>query len=423
MEGRFDVLPPPASVISAYSDAAPRRALTSSEAPVELSSQLEPASPSANRLARRAKTALWVVSGACGVLALALGLSLRALRARPLTLAVRTNVPASTPQAPKAAECSLQSPAAKLASSIERGVEPVLVQLDENRAALGFAASAAEAQGIVVDLATLDVTRAFSEVGEARVSQVLPSVDGPLRFSVARDEPEFSSPRAFATLPPSELGVTKEGVVSRSGGEKKLLWPLPPGHGAELRAARNADGRYRIIMRRGGAEGELVTGLLGPDGRAQGELEPVETGVHFLGTPAIASAKESTLIAFAGRDQKSDPFRLRLASIRAGQRAARAVDFPAGANDGTGAIAPAVAALGDDAWVLQWTQGEAGRYRVFVQAVSAELAPLGPAIPVSPMGANAGQGLVRSIGERTLSLFVLPVPGHDELWGAVLKCR
>jgi hypothetical protein len=159
------------------------------------------------------------------------------------------------------------------------------------------------------------------------------------------------------------------------------------------------------------------------DGRAQGELEPIETGVQWLGTPSLAVGKESTLVAFAGRAQKSDPFRLRLASLRAGQSGARVVDFQAGANDGTGAIAPAVASLADDAWVLQWTQGEVGRYRVFVQAVSAELAPLGPAVPVSPMGANAGQGLVRSLGERTLSLFLLPVPGHDELWGAVLKCR
>jgi hypothetical protein len=27
------------------------------------------------------------------------------------------------------------------------------------------------------------------------------------------------------------------------------------------------------------------------------------------------------------------------------------------------------------------------------------------------------------LGDRVLSLFVLPVPGRDELWGSVLRCQ
>ncbi|MFZ5893477.1 MAG: hypothetical protein ACOY0T_20620 [Myxococcota bacterium] len=402
----------------------PRRALTSSEAPVALASREDELRVEPRASTRRARTALWVVSGACGVLALALGFTLRALRAQPLTVAVQTNVPAPTPTpaAPKQAECSLLIPAAKLAPSIERSVEPTVVALNDGRVAVGFASAPAQAQGIVVDLGSLDVARVFEDSGDARVSQVTASVDQAPRFSVERDELDFGSARVLGSSPLLAVGLSKEALVGRVGNEKKVLWSLPVGHGAEPRAARTGDGAYQIALRRGGPAGELVVGSIAPDGRALGELEPIETGVRLLGTPAIAASKDA-LVVFAGRDRQSEPYRLRAAGVRPGHGGARAVDVPLPAAEGNGAIAPAVAALGDDAWVLQWTQGEVGKYRVFVQALNAELAPLGSAVPVSPMGTNAGQGLVRVVGERTLSLFVLPVPGHDELWGAVLKCR
>ncbi|MGC4093885.1 MAG: hypothetical protein QM756_39465 [Polyangiaceae bacterium] len=400
----------------------PRRPVTSSEAPVELgASEAAPPTTDFRSRGRRAKAALWVVSGACGALALALGLTLRSLRARPLTLAVEHSVAAPAPVAPKSPDCSLLLPAAKLAPNVERNVEPSVVSLEGDRAAIGFAASAGEAQGIVIDLTSFDVTRSFSEPGDARVSHVAYVAESPPRFDVQRDSLELRSMRALSSSPPLDLAVAKDALVARAGAEKSLLWALPAGHGAEPRAARLDDGSHRVVLRRGGAEGELVTGVIGADGRARGELESIQSGARLLGTPAIAAGKSSVMVVFAGRDQKTDPFRLRFSELRAGQPGVPASEL-AIVGDGNGAIAPSLTALGDEGWLLQWTSGEVGRYRVFVQALSATMSPLGTPVPVSPMGANAGQGVVRVIGERVLSLFVLPVPGHDELWGAVLKC-
>jgi hypothetical protein len=402
---------------------------TTSEAPVEIVSRDEEAAPAAEqqKVVRRAKTALWAVSAVCGVLALSLGLTVRALRARPLNVAVQNNVPAPAaapePESPKPLSCSLVAPAGKLATSVERSVEPSVVPLDETRVAVGFAAAPSEAQGIVVDVATLDVTRVFDENADARVAQVNPLNEQPPRFLVERESLDFASPRVLTNEPLTALGVARDSVQLRVAGETKALWSLPAGHDAEPQIARLSDGSYRVAFRRGGSTGELVVGNLGSNGSAQGELVPVETGVRLLGSPAIAANKQGAAVVFAGRNQKADPFGLRVAALRPSDVGARAVPLPIEAKEGNGAIAPALSALGDDKWLLQWTQGEIGRYRVLVQPLDADFAPIGSPVAVSPMGANAGQGVLRVFGDKALSLFVLPVPGRDELWGAVLECR
>jgi len=100
---------------------------------------------------------------------------------------------------------------------------------------------------------------------------------------------------------------------------------------------------------------------------------------------------------------------------------ARAFETPPGGAGG-GSIAPAVGRLGDDGWILQWTEGTTGQYQVRVQRLSSSLEPLGEPRLVSPKGANAGQGAVLAIGNKVLSVFVQTTAGHDELWGASLRC-
>ncbi|HET9934734.1 MAG TPA: GYF domain-containing protein [Polyangiaceae bacterium] len=409
--------------------AQPRRALTNTDAPVELAASEEglvpPPGRRANEGGRGAKTALWAVSSVCAVLVLALGFTVRALRSRPLETAVQSSVtaPPPKPEEPQSFQCSVLAAAAKLATSVERNIEPSVTPIDDARVAIGFASAPGEAEGIVVDLGTLDVSQAFQEKADARVAQVVASAGQPPRFAVQREALDFASARVLETEPSSELGVAPEALVIRRGAEKKVLWPLPPGHGAEPKTARQQDGSYRVVLRRGGVAGDLVTGKIGADGNAAGELSVIDAGVRMLGSPVVAANKSASFVVFAGRDQKTDPFRLRAASLSTGEPSPRAADLPIPTAEGNGALAPSLTPTADDRWLLQWTQGEVGRYRVFVQALSKELKPEGTAVAVSPMGANAGQGVVRAFGDKALSLFVLPVPGHDELWGAVLTCR
>jgi hypothetical protein len=400
-----------------------RRLSTTSEAPVELlaePSEVPPASGAGPK--KRAKVALVAVSVACAGLALALGLTLRQLTKRPVAVAAHASVPAPKPPEPG---CTLLEPAAKFASSVQRDVAISVAALDATRAAIGFAATSAEAQGIVVDLGSLDVARPFVETAERRIGSVIAKAGDAASFSVERDDAGFTSARVLETNPPVTLGVTAEGLMARAGSGAALrLLALSKGQATEPRAARLADGSHAVALRRGGAAGEIHAGFLGPDGHAEGELGEIVAGAHLIGAPSVAANAGRALVAFAARDGDSDPWKLRLATLRPNQGADAARDFAVPTNEvGNGAIAPSVSALDDARWLVQWTQGEVGHYRVFVQAVGADLAPQGAAVPVSPMGANAGQGTVLRIGERTLSLFVLPVPGRDELWGAVLKCQ
>jgi hypothetical protein len=58
-----------------------------------------------------------------------------------------------------------------------------------------------------------------------------------------------------------------------------------------------------------------------------------------------------------------------------------------------------------------------------VQALTADLVPIGAPALASPKGASAGQGAIWLTGNRALSLFVLTVGGYDELWRASLECH
>jgi hypothetical protein len=81
-----------------------------------------------------------------------------------------------------------------------------------------------------------------------------------------------------------------------------------------------------------------------------------------------------------------------------------------------------VCGLGDGGFVLQWTEGKTAEYQVRVQRLGPDLELLGEGVPVSPKGANAGQGAVFARAPRALSLFVQTTQGHDELWGTSLEC-
>jgi hypothetical protein len=105
-----------------------------------------------------------------------------------------------------------------------------------------------------------------------------------------------------------------------------------------------------------------------------------------------------------------------------GQATAQAFVAPAGGSGG-GNIAPAVSALGDNGWLLQWTEGAAGAYQVRLQRLNAKLEPVGDARLVSPKGANAGQGAVIATGSHVLSVYIQTTAGHDELWGASFECK
>jgi hypothetical protein len=329
--------------------------------------------------------------------------------------------PAERPLAPPG--CTLVAPAARLATTVERSVQPALAELaPKERVAVGFASVPKVANGLLVRLDTLDAEKVFEEAGDAAVRSSAPRVTGgKAKFSVDRAGGELSGARTLADG--SVLGFAGTDLVRLRGSAKAVLFP---GAGAEKltepRSAVSAKGTL-VTFRRGGLAGQVLYGWLSPDGTPNGKLVAINApGIKFSGTPDAAANRQAGLVAFAGRPSENADWRVQLAPAGGESVPAKVFEPPPGGSGG-GNIAPTVSALGDAGWLLQWTEGAAGAYQVRLQRLGTKLEPLGEARLVSPKGANAGQGAVFATGSRVLSVFIQTTAGHDELWGATFECR
>lgn len=372
-----------------------------------------------------ARTALLVLSFACAALTLGLGLALHALSQRPPAgLTQASNAAKAAALASPATGCTLLVPPAKLAGSVERSVEPYFLGMSGERVAVGFAATRTQAAGLVLNLATLDQSAVFDEAGERALLGVVPIRAEPLAFAADRESGELGSPHSLDGNPGAALGFVRRGLATRVGDEPaNLVWPTPDVPRTEPRVARVGE-RHAVVFRQGGQAGSLFVGWLDAKLHALGDLSPIEGCPRLLGTPALGARANTAVAAFAARDNEQEPWRVRLARLSPEKPPRVSAEFSHPQDGaGNGAIAPTLTALGREHWALQWTQGKSGQYRVAVQALGADFAPLGAPVPSSPKGASAGQGSIWVTGERALSLYVLTVGGRDELWGTVLQCR
>ncbi|HET9932799.1 MAG TPA: hypothetical protein VFQ35_18980, partial [Polyangiaceae bacterium] len=375
------------------------------------------------------RVAIGFLSVLCVLLAVALVFALRALGTPPAAAATQAVSPApassTVAPAPLVEGCVLRAPAAKLASSVERGIEPRFLDLGADRVAVGFAATRSQAAGIVVDLAQLDATAVFDEARERPVLGVAPVSAEPLAFNADRDDGALTMPHSLDSTPRSVLGYTNEGLAkSVAGGAPELVWPMTHRVATEPRVAHAGSDAYAVALRQGGLGGNVLSGWLSAELKPMSELSPVAAGAKWVGSPAVAARDGAMVVAFAARDSESEAWRIRLGRAEA-RRAVESVLVHATPKEGlgNGAIAPTLAPFGKDRWVLQWTQGSAGQYRVYVQELGSDLQPLGTPVAASPKGASAGLGAVRVRGESALSVFVLTVGGRDELWGASVTCH
>ncbi len=320
--------------------------------------------------------------------------------------------------------CRLLAPAARLSVTAERSVQPVLTEVVRGeRVALGFASAPKTAAGAVVRLATLDTERTPDQPGDAVVRSSVPLVKGTrIELGVDRAGGELSGGRTLADG--TALGFAGADLVRRAGGKTSVLVAgAASDKTTDPRIASSSAGTL-VTFRRGGLSGQVLYTWVAPDGSTSGRMTPVTApDVKFSGTPDAAANANGGLLAFAGRASDTAEWRVQLASVpRSGNATVRQFATPAGGSGG-GNIAPAVTALGDDGWVLQWTEGAAGAYEVRLQRLNQNLEPVGEARLVSPKGANAGQGTLMSSGSRLLSVFIQTTAGHDELWGATFECH
>ena len=330
---------------------------------------------------------------------------------------------AATPGPVVPSGCRLALPAARIATTVDRGVPPYISPIaNESALALGIAASRTKGVGLRLDPNTLDVLPAFEEEGKDTVRGVVPLTrSGSLNFFVDRDDSALRSAHTVDEVPPFTLGVNDGGFSRVNAGTTSLVWPIDGDEKiTEPRSAQLGAFGYGVTFRRGGQSGEVLLGFIDSNGRQKSGLSAVPEAPKFVGTPVIAGSSAGALVAFAGRDTSDGSWQLFVSLTRPG-----AAPSPARAlisAGGAGTISPTLAPLGTDRWLVQWTEGGSGQYRVHVQSFAADLSPIGQRVQVSPKGANAGQGALATFAGGATTLFILTTAGHDELWGATLSC-
>lgn len=313
--------------------------------------------------------------------------------------------------------CTLQAPPSRI-SPIERAVPLSAVPRADGSVALGFASSKLNADAFVYQPQSGEAKRQGESVtGSGDVSHV--TAGQPL--AVDRSSPEFAFGQTLS--PGLAFGVGPAGLLRRGNdGATGVVWPLATGvRVTPPRVASLGNGHF-VTFRQGGAEGQIMTGWLRPDGSAASDATPLEGLPKSLGTPSAFVFGTNAVALFSARNDKAEPYQVYAASAAPGHHPQRAtpLDLP---SQGGGAIAPSLSALPGDRYLVQWTDGNVGQYQVHVRIFDAALKPLSQPLQVSPKGANAGQGNVFGSPQAAVSFFIQTTAGHDELWGVALSCH
>ncbi|HEX3597890.1 MAG TPA: hypothetical protein VHU80_22430, partial [Polyangiaceae bacterium] len=190
------------------------------------------------------------------------------------------------------------------------------------------------------------------------------------------------------------------------------------------RVASVAGTGHVVVVRDGGQGGNVFAGWLTEDGAKLSELSAIKATAGLVGTPAVGASTHGVLVAFAAKTAATDPWHVELGVAQTPKvpAEARAFALPASGPGGE-AISPAVEALEDGRFVLQWTEGSAGNRAVRAQMLSADLEPVADAVTLSSADQNAGQGALWVKGSQVLALFLVQKEASHELWGASLRCQ
>ena len=375
--------------------------------------------------ARRFKPAFVALGGLAAACAIAGGVL--ALSQKGATREVTEGATPSASAAPVVTPvtCRVQAHPARLGATIDRSVTPLLAQSSPGRAALGFAESPKKARGVVVSVDTLDAEPSFQKAFDQPLRSVVPLVaSGTPHFFARADSDALKNPRAVDGPKPFVIGAGESAILRAAGSEPpQAIWPLQPKSAVtELRVASNATG-HLVTFRVGGLEGKEMLGFLELDGTKKSELAALDAP-KLVGTPFVALGAEHWVVVFAARETAQDPWHVELVTGALGSTQSSRTKFEAPPGGlGGGQIAPSVAAHTGDHWLLKWTEGKTGMYQVRTTVLDAKLAPVGEALIVSPKGASSGQGALYPAGDRSVSLYVQTIGGHDELWATTLDCR
>jgi hypothetical protein len=339
---------------------------------------------------------------------------------------------AAVPAAPTVVTaCRLTGSASRLAEKASKDIPlELLVASSGEKVRLGFATAANAAQGVAIDLASLQVTPEFAKPPRDRLRAVLPFGEDAPDY-VAQLDGHADKIKAWRTIsvdPPTVIGWSGSAlaVASKPNREPTTLWAL---EGADpidvIRAAHTAERAHAVVFRRHGA---IYGGMIGSDRAPQGELVKI-AGAGAppgspVGTPTIAVNGQSVAVAFADRASSDEPWSIRIGTAALGSFPSSTTPFvvPTGGPGGP-ALAPALSGLPDGRWLLLWTEGSGGAHDVRGVTLGSDLATVGSAFTVSREGSNAGQGAVALRAGRGLVAYLALTEEGYEVWGTGVDCR
>lgn len=346
---------------------------------------------------------------------------------RPERVAVKVATATTTVSPAPPLACLIARPAQRVAPSILMQVAPIAADHPTaGRLLLGFAEGPATATGISLDPSDLDVAFPFRETKESRVVSVTPvPTDGHPNFYVLRENQTLRQARAVDAAEDFLFGLSDSGFARQPiGGTPETIWAVDAkANVTDPRLSSIAGQAHAVTFRYGGQSGSIQLGWLTQAGRAMSGPFQVKSPVGLLGTPTLATDAKRALVAYAGRANDSEPWAVHLSFAPLGQPPEPASMFtqPPGGPGGD-SIAPAIVALPNRRWLLQWSEGAQGQRQVRVQTLDSDGRPLGVAHSTSPVGSNSGQGLLWSSGQRAVSLFVVSIGRSAELWATPITC-
>jgi hypothetical protein len=364
-----------------------------------------------------------IIALAATSLALGLWLTLR----RPAKPPTAITAPKSPVLAPKPAACGVARAAQRVTPSVLMSIAPIVSESPiAGRMAVGFAEGPTTAAGITIDPTDLDVNYPFRETKESRIVSVAPLLlEGKPSFLALRDNQALKQARAVDASQDFLFGLSESGFARQPiGGAIETVWAVDSRTNlTDPRLSSLSGLAHAVTFRQGGQTGSIMLGWLTQEGRALAGPFQVKSVDGFVGTPALAAGAGRALVAYAGRATETDAWSIFLSQAEVGQppRPAIAFEQPPGGPGGD-SIAPALVSLPNQRWLLQWSEGPQGQRQVRLQTLDRDLGPIGPAHQVSPIGSNSGQGLLWSMGQRAVSLFIVSVGRSAELWATPINC-
>jgi hypothetical protein len=271
--------------------------------------------------------------------------------------------------------------------------------------ALGFATADHEAVALRLDLDTLGTTGHANTRSADPIRRVRPMLAAKDTLGVAVDaDVQGDRVRGRRTLPldpPLQAGALGSDLVWAQPGGPPVgkLWSLDQSL-EDLDALRGVSETLRsgtmtaIAFRRGSA---IWVGVASGSEELtpSGALSRIEGLGTTIGSPAVAIDEGVVIIAWADRASSEEPWRLRIAHMKAGDPPGEPATFtPPPGGPGGHVMSPALAALPGQRFFLVWSEGPTSLQRVRGVTLTRSGQPLGEPLEISNEGVHSGQGQV-----------------------------